>query len=90
MNMNVVTGFRKRDIASWAKNHLCADYQVVSDGLSCFTAVTEAGCKHNSIITGSGPESMSIEAFTWVNTMIGNVKNALVGSVMGNQVISKC
>ena len=80
MNMNVVTGFRKRDIASWAKNHLCADCQVVSDGLSCFTAVTEAGCKHNSIITGSGPESMSIEAFTWVNTMIGNIKNALVGT----------
>ncbi|PCI43747.1 MAG: IS1595 family transposase [Proteobacteria bacterium] len=80
MNMNVVNGFRSREIASWAKKHLSADSHVVSDGLACFNAVTEAGCQHTRIVTGGGAECVTIEAFTWVNTMIGNVKNALVGT----------
>jgi len=80
MNMNVIKGFRSRNIASWAKKHLSADSHVVSDGLACFNAVTDAGCQHIKIVTGGGAECVNIEAFTWVNTMIGNVKNALVGT----------
>lgn len=80
MNMNVVAGFRSREIARWAKRHLSAQCQVVSDGLPCFRAVTEAGCQHTSIVTGSGPASVSHIEFAWVNTMIGNVKNSMVGA----------
>lgn len=80
MNMNVINGFRSREIASWAKKHLSADSHVVSDGLACFNAVTEAGCQHTSIVTGGGAECVTLDDFTWVNTMIGNVKNALVGT----------
>lgn len=46
MNMNVVNGFRSKEIARWAKHHLSADSHVVSDGLACFTSVKEAGCQH--------------------------------------------
>lgn len=56
MNMNVVNGFRSKEIACWAKRHLSTDSHVVSDGLACFTAVKEAGCQHTSIVTGGGPE----------------------------------
>jgi len=80
MNMNVVNGFRSRDVAAWAKKHLSADSRVVSDGLACFSAVTEADCQHTKIVTGGGAECVTIEAFTWVNTMIGNVKNSMVGT----------
>ena len=31
-------------------------------------------------MTGGGPACVTIEAFTWVNTMIGNVKNSMQGS----------
>jgi len=79
MNMNVVEGFRSKEIARWAKRHLTADCLVVSDGLACFNAVTEAGCKHESIVTGGGPECVTLESFTWVNTAIGNVKRAMSG-----------
>jgi len=80
MNMNVVNGFRSREILSWAKKHMSADSHVVSDGLACFNAVSKVGCKHTKIVTGGGAACVTIEEFTWVNTMIGNVKNALTGT----------
>ena len=80
MNMNVVNGFRSKEITRWAKRHLCADSIVVSDGLPCFAAVTAAGCLHTGIVTGGGPDCVSLEAFTWVNTMISNVKRSINGT----------
>ena len=53
---------------------------MVSDGLACFRAVTEAKCEHIPIVTGGGPKSVEKEEFYWVNTMIGNVKNAITGT----------
>jgi transposase-like protein len=73
-------GFRKAEIARWAQRHLTAGSLVVSDGLNCFTGVKTAGCQHEAIVTGGGPASVTLEAFTWINTMIGNVKNSMHGS----------
>jgi len=78
--MNVVKGFRLTEISRWAQVHLQAGSTVVSDGLACFTAVKQAGCAHVSIVTGGGAQSVTKEEFTWVNTMIGNVKNAITGT----------
>jgi hypothetical protein len=80
MNMNVVNGFRSKEIFLWAKRHLSANSYVVSDGLACFTAVKDAGCQHTCIVTGGGPGCVSLESFTWVNTMIGNVKRSMNGA----------
>ena len=66
-----------------AQKHLRAATHVVSDGLSCFASVTTAGCTHEAIVTGGGPASVNHEAFTWVNTMLGNVKNAIQGMYHG-------
>ena len=80
MNMNVLEGFRLTEIARWAKQHLQPGSLVISDGLSCFSAVTTVGCHHDGIVTGGGPQSVTKEEFTWVNTMIGNVKRAINGT----------
>jgi hypothetical protein len=37
-------------------------------------AVETAGSFHEAIVTDGGATCVLIEAFTWVNTMIGNVK----------------
>lgn len=79
MNMNVVDGFRTREIARWAKCHLSPDSHVVSDGLACFSAVKQAHCQHTAIVTGGGPECVTLETFTWVNTAIGNVNRSMNG-----------
>ena len=80
MNMTVVKGFRLTEISRWTQKHLQPGSLVVSDGLACFTSVKDAGCIHESILTGGGYQSVTKEEFTWVNTMIGNVKNAVTGT----------
>jgi len=80
MNMNVVKGFRLTEISRWAKHHLQSDSTIISDGLSCFSAVVDADCHHISIVTGGGHQSVTKKEFACVNTMIGNVKNAIKGT----------
>ena len=78
---SMVKGFRKKEIATLAKRDFAAGSNVVSDGLSCWTAVGEAGCDHFPMVTGSGPQAARWAPFTqWVNTALGNVKTALAGT----------
>ena len=53
---------------------------MVSDALSCFSAVQQAGCIHQPFVTGSGPQSAQHPALTWVNTILGNVKRSFHGT----------
>lgn len=83
MRMDWVRGFRSREIGRWARRHLAADAHVRSDGLACFAAVRQAGCTHEALVT-SGPKGRQRrKAFVWVDTMLGNVKNALHGTYRG-------
>lgn len=78
--MDVVTGFRKAVLAAWATRYLTHGTAVVSDGLKCFPGVTEADCTHVAIPTGGGVPSEGHPIFVWINTLLGNVKNALHGT----------
>ncbi|MFC1348958.1 MAG: transposase [gamma proteobacterium symbiont of Phacoides pectinatus] len=63
--------------------HARGEKQVLIIGrlrLQCFSAVSDAGCEHQRIVTGGGPDSVEHKEFLWVNTMLGNVKNALYGT----------
>jgi hypothetical protein len=51
----VVKGLRKAEIERPAKHDFAAGSNVVSDGLSCWTAVERAGCTHFPMVTGNGP-----------------------------------
>ncbi len=80
LRLTRVSGFRKPAIACWARKHLTASAVVVSDGLAAFRGVVEAGCIHEPHVTGGGPESCQNPNFRWVNTILGNVKNAIHGT----------
>ena len=41
-----VEAFSLTEVKNWAHLHLAPLATVVSDGLSCFSAVTEVGCQH--------------------------------------------
>ncbi len=43
-------------------------------GGSTSSAVTQAGCQHTSIKTGSGKQAARTPAFKWVNTALGKIK----------------
>lgn len=80
MRMDVVPGFRKAVLAVWAQRYLAPGTAVVSDCLYCFTSVTVADCTHTAIPTGGDAPDRAHPIFWWVNTMLGNVKNALHGT----------
>lgn len=80
LRMTVVEGFRSDVLQSWTARHVKPGSQVVSDGLACFRAVTQAGCTHNAKTVGSGPPAPNDTRLNWVNTALGNVKNALHGT----------
>jgi ribosomal protein L37AE/L43A len=80
MRMDRVKGFRSRAIGRWARRHLTAGAQVRSDGLACFAAVEQAGCTHEALVTGGPKGRQRRKAFVWVDTMPGNIKNAMHGT----------
>ena len=77
IKLNIVKGFRSQAIADWAHHNLTPGSTVISDGLACFNAVTEAGCQHDRIVCGGGKASVQEPEFYWVNTILGNLKSAL-------------
>ena len=80
LRLSVVAGLRKRELAAWTRKFIHPDGIVVSDGLACFRGVAAAGVQHQPVVTGGGAASMEREDFTWLHTILGNVKNALRGT----------
>jgi hypothetical protein len=79
LKLTTVPGFTSQAIADWAKANLVPGCAVCSDGLACFAAVTEAGCQHQAIIVGGRKPKEMLE-FTWLNTVLGNLKTSLGGA----------
>lgn len=82
MRMTVVKGFRKDEIEVWAKKHLEPKTLASSDGLSCFEALPNSNIYHDKIVKDGSDNLEEIQSryFSWVDTMIGNVKNSLRGT----------
>ena len=80
VKLTVVRGFRKKVVERLAKRDFMPGSNVVSDGLSCWSAVESAGCAHFPMRTGSGRQAAQWSPFAWVNTMLGNIKTAIAGT----------
>jgi hypothetical protein len=73
-----VPGFTKAAIKAWAEKGIAPGSRVLSDKLSCFNGIDEAGFEHVGVVTGSRRPTDA--RFKWVNTGLGNVKSAIVGT----------
>jgi transposase-like protein len=80
LKLGHIKSFTKKEISSWSSKHVRPGSFIVSDGLSCFPGVAESECSHEPIPTSTGSEYDEFKVFKWVNTMIGNVKNAIHGT----------
>jgi len=75
-----VVGFRKTEVEKLRMRAILPGCEVVSDGLSCFDALPAPGqVTHLPIKTGGGRKSAQREEFFWVNTVLANVKNNVLG-----------
>lgn len=75
-----IKAFTLQDVAAWAKRSLSPHSTVISDGLSCFTAVTAAGCEHQQEVVGTKRKSTDMNCFKWINTVLGNLKMSMSGT----------
>lgn len=75
-----VTGFTQAEIERWTTNYVQAESHVVSDGLYCFTAVTQTNITHQREVVGKHRCSVDMPCFKWINILIGNLKTALSGT----------
>ena len=73
-----ISGFTLKAIAAWGRDHLAPNSAVSSDGLACFSAVTEAGCSHYPTVM-AGRKPKDVPEFQWINTVLGNLKTSLSG-----------
>lgn len=79
MKLSHLKAFTKQEIIAWATKHLAPGNLVVTDGFNCFSGLKDAKCNHEPIITSGKPYD-PLKVFKWVNTMIGNIKNAIHGT----------
>jgi ISXO2-like transposase domain len=80
LRLRRVRSFCGHSSATFAKTSQAPDCAVASNGLLCFTSVTDARCSHQVIPTGGGTNAARSPAFKWVNTALGNIKAAIVGT----------
>lgn len=78
--LSVVPRFSRAAIRRWGEKHLAPGSHVRTDGLSCFTALTEAGCIHEPRVAGNPKIPENSAPFAWVNTVPGNLKTSLKGT----------
>jgi transposase-like protein len=75
-----IARFKRARVKSLAKRIIAPGATVVTDGLACFQGVEDAGCEHITLTTGGGRRAARHPAFKWVNTMLGNIKTAIVAT----------
>jgi len=79
IKMALVPDFTREAVFDWATADLAPDCIVTSDGLSCFAGVTDAGCQHRAIVA-NGRKPKDLPEFSWINTILGNLKTSLGGA----------
>jgi transposase-like protein len=79
MKLHPVPGFTGKAISKATSSFLAEGCTVITDGLACFRAVSRSGITHIPLRT-SANKALQDSTFKWVNTVLGNVKCALVGT----------
>ena len=79
--LHVVKTHDGDSIEAMARAHLSPTVRVVSDGLGCFRAVTRIGCGHEPMVAARLGWSEQLPCFRWVNTVLRNIKTAIVSTL---------
>ena len=81
VKLTPVEAFTKKEMNKWASENLDSRCIIVSDGLSCFNAFGDVGeHKHIKVVMKPDPVTGEIPYFTWLSTIVGNVKSAITGT----------
>lgn len=73
-----VNSFSTEQVIQWGKKHIAPESLVFSDGLPCFAGLATIDHTHFAINTTNRYKEPDFKFFDWLNTVIGNVKNAIL------------
>ena len=74
-----MAAFPRDAIERWVKTPLAPGAVVISDGLGCFSGLIGAGCVRAPTV-GRDRKPRDLPEFSWVNTVLGNLKTILAGT----------
>ena len=81
MKLRRIKSFTKDAVKKLATQILKPDAHVVTDGLNCFPGIAAAGFTHTPVVVVKAAQnSEKLECFRCVNTILGNIKGALLGT----------
>ena len=80
LRFDPVQGFSFEALKPWAARALVLGSTVTSDGLIGFEVVRQLGFKHRVVQAPKGKAGTEIDAFKWLNVMLGNLKTAQSGT----------
>ena len=69
VKLSPVSGFTSKAVADWAQCSLAPGAKVISDGLACFAAVTQAHCTHEAHVVGK-LKPKDLPQFNAINTTL--------------------
>lgn len=81
MRLTPVADFNNADMIDWARRYVAPGCHVVSDGTRAFAQVRRVGAQHEVHVTGGGRRGCSAVQLHWVNTLLGNLKTSLAGTL---------
>ena len=80
MRMSKLTSFTSVTVEAWSRRHLHPDSVVLTDMYNPFNCLEKLVAVHGKIKATEIYSDPNNKIFHWVNTMIGNVKNAIHGT----------
>lgn len=75
-----VKNFSFKALKPWAAHALVPGTTITSDGLLGFEVVRQLGFPHHVVIVPKGKAGTEVDAFKWLNVLLGNLKTALTGT----------
>ena len=83
MRLTPLHSFRQREVNRWVDRHLAQDACIHCDACAAFADLAETGRSHRAFVTSGRRGQRHRHHFHWVDTLLGNVKNALKGTYHG-------
>ena len=80
VRFDVVEGFSMDALRPWAEQALVPGSRIVSDGLPGFHVLERMDFDRTVYVVPSGKAGTEVEAFRWLNVVLGNLKRALSGT----------
>jgi len=85
IKLRVIKGFTNAEATKWQRTFLQGQCLLVTDGLACFRSMADKNHSHQREKIYENGKYINNPDFNWVNTILGNLKNAIKSTYKANR-----